>query len=198
MREAMLRSIEPGEFNRLCPAARLRGAAPRDRRRSRHARCGGARHRGRRQCAGDDLPGALQARHHAGDHRSDLEMAVPVRPPAGRRGDRDPDLRSACNYRLTARGAEGRMSMSAPRSSISSIPTIRSASAIRARRSRALPRSRAVAGALLVHDCAYRDFADGHTPARSHVAPKGLRRLGMSFSKWLGLAGASALSPPRH
>src|SRR6266702_5045040 len=42
-------------------------------------------------------------------------------------------------------------------------------------------------GALLVHDCTYRDFADGHTPAL-HVAPKG-SVVSTSFSKWLGLAG---------
>jgi histidinol-phosphate/aromatic aminotransferase/cobyric acid decarboxylase-like protein len=42
-------------------------------------------------------------------------------------------------------------------------------------------------GALLVHDCTYRDFADGHTPAL-HVAPAGAV-VSMSFSKWLGLAG---------
>ena len=42
-------------------------------------------------------------------------------------------------------------------------------------------------GALLVHDCTYRDFADGHTPAL-HVAPNGAV-VSMSFSKWLGLAG---------
>ncbi len=43
------------------------------------------------------------------------------------------------------------------------------------------------AGALLVHDCTYRDFADGHTPALQ-VAPQGTV-LSTSFSKWLGLAG---------
>jgi histidinol-phosphate aminotransferase len=41
-------------------------------------------------------------------------------------------------------------------------------------------------GALLVHDCTYRDFADGHTPAL-RLAPEG--SVSMSFSKWLGLAG---------
>ena len=35
-------------------------------------------------------------------------------------------------------------------------------------------------GALLVHDCTYRDFADGHTPAL-HVAPEGLGRLDQLF-----------------
>ncbi len=43
------------------------------------------------------------------------------------------------------------------------------------------------AGALLVHDCTYRDFADGHTPVLT-VAPEGTV-VSLSFSKWLGLAG---------
>lgn len=42
-------------------------------------------------------------------------------------------------------------------------------------------------GALLVHDCTYRDFANGHTPAL-HAAPEGAV-VSLSFSKWLGLAG---------
>jgi aspartate/methionine/tyrosine aminotransferase len=42
-------------------------------------------------------------------------------------------------------------------------------------------------GALLVHDCTYRDFADGHYPAL-HAAPEGAV-VSVSFSKWLGLAG---------
>ncbi|MFD2239295.1 pyridoxal phosphate-dependent aminotransferase [Aureimonas populi] len=42
-------------------------------------------------------------------------------------------------------------------------------------------------GALLVHDCTYRDFADGHTPVLQ-VAPEGTV-VSVSFSKWLGLAG---------
>lgn len=42
-------------------------------------------------------------------------------------------------------------------------------------------------GALLVHDCTYRDFADGHTPVL-RVAPEGTV-VSLSFSKWLGLAG---------
>jgi len=42
-------------------------------------------------------------------------------------------------------------------------------------------------GALLVHDCTYRDFADGHMPAL-HAAPEGAV-VTLSFSKWLGLAG---------
>ncbi|GJD50571.1 Histidinol-phosphate aminotransferase [Methylobacterium crusticola] len=42
-------------------------------------------------------------------------------------------------------------------------------------------------GALLVHDCTYRDFAEGHVPALQ-VAPEGAV-VSVSFSKWLGLAG---------
>lgn len=41
--------------------------------------------------------------------------------------------------------------------------------------------------ALLVHDCTYRDFADGHHPAL-HAAPE-RAVVSLSFSKWLGLAG---------
>jgi histidinol-phosphate/aromatic aminotransferase/cobyric acid decarboxylase-like protein len=43
------------------------------------------------------------------------------------------------------------------------------------------------AGALMIHDCTYRDFADGHTPVLQ-VAPEGTV-VSLSFSKWLGLAG---------
>ncbi len=42
-------------------------------------------------------------------------------------------------------------------------------------------------GAVLVHDCTYRDFADGHYPALL-AAPEGAI-VSLSFSKWLGLAG---------
>ncbi|WP_043447294.1 pyridoxal phosphate-dependent aminotransferase [Halotalea alkalilenta] len=42
-------------------------------------------------------------------------------------------------------------------------------------------------GALLIHDCTYRDFADGHTPAVTLDAEHSVVTL--SFSKWLGLAG---------
>lgn len=42
-------------------------------------------------------------------------------------------------------------------------------------------------GALLVHDCTYRDFADGHHPALL-ASPEGAV-VSLSFSKWLGLAG---------
>ncbi len=43
------------------------------------------------------------------------------------------------------------------------------------------------AGAFLIHDCTYRDFAEGHTLAARHY-PKGTITT-YSFSKWLGLAG---------
>ncbi|KMO18077.1 pyridoxal phosphate-dependent aminotransferase [Methylobacterium indicum] len=42
-------------------------------------------------------------------------------------------------------------------------------------------------GALLVHDCTYRDFADGHYPAL--LADPENTVVSLSFSKWLGLAG---------
>jgi histidinol-phosphate/aromatic aminotransferase/cobyric acid decarboxylase-like protein len=42
-------------------------------------------------------------------------------------------------------------------------------------------------GALLVHDCTYRDFAEGHHPAVA-IAPDHAV-VSLSFSKWLGLAG---------
>ncbi len=52
-------------------------------------------------------------------------------------------------------------------------------------------------GALLVHDCTYRDFAEGHTPAL-RVAPDH-SVVSVSFSKWLGLAGlriGALVTPP--
>lgn len=52
-------------------------------------------------------------------------------------------------------------------------------------------------GALLVHDCTYRDFADGHHPAL-HEAPEH-SVVSLSFSKWLGLAGlriGALVTPP--
>ncbi|TGD99465.1 pyridoxal phosphate-dependent aminotransferase [Methylobacterium nonmethylotrophicum] len=42
-------------------------------------------------------------------------------------------------------------------------------------------------GALLVHDCTYRDFAEGHHPAL--LADPENAVVSLSFSKWLGLAG---------
>ncbi|WP_160119577.1 pyridoxal phosphate-dependent aminotransferase [Rhodovarius lipocyclicus] len=41
--------------------------------------------------------------------------------------------------------------------------------------------------ALLVHDCTYRDFADGHFPALKAAPDNAV--VSVSFSKWLGLAG---------
>jgi len=43
------------------------------------------------------------------------------------------------------------------------------------------------AGAVLIHDSTYRDFAEGHTPATG-LYPEGALTV-VSFSKWLGLAG---------
>lgn len=42
-------------------------------------------------------------------------------------------------------------------------------------------------GALLVHDCTYRDFADDHYPALLEAPDNAV--VSVSFSKWLGLAG---------
>lgn len=42
-------------------------------------------------------------------------------------------------------------------------------------------------GALLVHDCTYRDFAPGHVPAMRLDPDNAV--CSVSFSKWLGLAG---------
>jgi len=42
-------------------------------------------------------------------------------------------------------------------------------------------------GAIFIHDCTYRDFADAHTLAAG-VYPEGTVTI-VSFSKWLGLAG---------
>lgn len=47
-------------------------------------------------------------------------------------------------------------------------------------------RARAL-GAILIHDCTYRDFADAHTLAAGFY-PEGTVTI-VSFSKWLGLAG---------
>lgn len=46
------------------------------------------------------------------------------------------------------------------------------------------------AGAILIHDCTYRDFAEGHSLAARHY-PEGTITV-WSFSKWLGLAGLRA------
>jgi len=42
-------------------------------------------------------------------------------------------------------------------------------------------------GALMVHDCTYRDFAEGHTPVLQVETENTV--VSTSFSKWLGLAG---------
>ena len=53
-------------------------------------------------------------------------------------------------------------------------------------------------GALLVHDCTYRDFAQGHHPALLEASEDAV--VSLSFSKWLGLAGlriGALVTPPR-
>ena len=53
------------------------------------------------------------------------------------------------------------------------------------------------AGALLVHDCTYRDFAEGHHPALLEAPEHAV--VSLSFSKWLGLAGlriGALVAPP--
>lgn len=53
------------------------------------------------------------------------------------------------------------------------------------------------AGALLVHDCTYRDFAEGHHPALKAAPEHAV--VSLSFSKWLGLAGmriGALVTPP--
>lgn len=52
-------------------------------------------------------------------------------------------------------------------------------------------------GALLVHDCTYRDFAEGHHPALLEAPEHAV--VSLSFSKWLGLAGlriGALVTPP--
>jgi aspartate/methionine/tyrosine aminotransferase len=54
------------------------------------------------------------------------------------------------------------------------------------------------AGALLIHDCTYRDFASDHTPAL-RIDPENAV-CSTSFSKWLGLAGmriGALVVPPK-
>lgn len=54
------------------------------------------------------------------------------------------------------------------------------------------------AGALLIHDCTYRDFAGDHTPAL-RIDPENAV-CSTSFSKWLGLAGmriGALVVPPK-
>jgi histidinol-phosphate aminotransferase len=92
----------------------------------------------------------------------------------------------ACNHRLTAEALKAHVD---ERTAIIYLVDPNNPLGIRYTREEieqfaAIARDR---GALLVHDCTYRDFADSHTPA-PHVAPEG-SVVSMSFSKWLGLAG---------
>jgi histidinol-phosphate aminotransferase len=92
----------------------------------------------------------------------------------------------ACDYRLTAEALKAHVD---ERTAIIYLVDPNNPLGIRYSREE-IERFAAIArdcGALLVHDCTYRDFADGHTPAL-HVAPEGAV-VTMSFSKWLGLAG---------
>jgi histidinol-phosphate aminotransferase len=92
----------------------------------------------------------------------------------------------ACNYRLMAEALKAHV---AERTAIIYLVDPNNPLGIRYTREE-IEKFAAIArdcGALLVHDCTYRDFADGHTPAL-HVAPEG-SVVSMSFSKWLGLAG---------
>jgi histidinol-phosphate aminotransferase len=93
---------------------------------------------------------------------------------------------AACNYRLTAEALRAHVD---ERTAIIYLVDPNNPLGIRYTREE-IEEFAAIArdcGALLVHDCTYRDFADGHTPAL-HVAPEG-SVVSMSFSKWLGLAG---------
>jgi aspartate/methionine/tyrosine aminotransferase len=93
---------------------------------------------------------------------------------------------AACNYRLTAEALRAHVD---ERTAIIYLVDPNNPLGIRYTREE-IDQFVAIArdcGALLVHDCTYRDFADGHTPAL-HVAPEG-SVVSMSFSKWLGLAG---------
>jgi histidinol-phosphate aminotransferase len=92
----------------------------------------------------------------------------------------------ACNYRLTAEALKANVD---DRTAIIYLVDPNNPLGIRYTREE-IESFAAIArdcGALLVHDCTYRDFADEHTPAL-HIAPEG-SVVSMSFSKWLGLAG---------
>jgi histidinol-phosphate aminotransferase len=92
----------------------------------------------------------------------------------------------ACNYRLTAEALQAHVD---ERTAIIYLVDPNNPLGIRYTQDE-IERFAAIArdcGALLVHDCTYRDFADGHYPAL-HAAPEGAV-VSMSFSKWLGLAG---------
>lgn len=92
----------------------------------------------------------------------------------------------ACGYRLTAEALESAVD---ERTAIIYLVDPNNPLGIRYERAE-IERFAAIArscGALLVHDCTYRDFADGHHPAL-HASPEG-SVVSLSFSKWLGLAG---------
>ena len=92
----------------------------------------------------------------------------------------------ACNYRLTAEALKANVD---ERTAIIYLVDPNNPLGIRYSRGE-IEAFAAIArdcGALFVHDCTYRDFADGHTPAL-RIDPEN-SVVSMSFSKWLGLAG---------
>jgi histidinol-phosphate aminotransferase len=121
-------------------------------------------------------------------------MALPVRTPGRGGGDRNPDLRRG--YRLTP--AALRAAVDA-RTAIIYLVDPNNPLGIRYTREEiaAFAAIAKQADALLVHDCTYRDFAEGHHPALIGAPENAV--VSISFSKWLGLAGLriGALVTPR-
>ena len=113
---------------------------------------------------------------------------MPVRAAAGRRGDRDPDLRPDNNYRLTPTQLEGAVDEQHAASSISSIRTTRSASATPRTRSRLSPTIARERGRVLHARLHVPRFRRRATRSRRTSIPKRSITI-YSFSKWLGLAG---------
>src|SRR6266849_3715524 len=174
VREAMLRSIEAGEFNAYAPPLGFEAL------RSAIVTEGGVNALAM-ICRARCKPGTtlvttdptwkwpcLFARQQGAE-----VIEIPIYDPA-------------CNYRLTAEALKAHVD---ERTAIIYLVDPNNPLGIRYSR-KEIESFVAIArdcGALLVHDCTYRDFADGHTPAL-HVAPEGAV-VSMSFSKWLGLAG---------
>ena len=182
-----MRSIQGGEYNAYAPPLGLRSLAPRHRRRSRHAWCiealvteGGVNALAM-ICRARCKPGTtlvttdptwkwpcLFARQQGAE-----VIEIPIYDPA-------------CGYRLTTAALKANVD---ERTAIIYLVDPNNPLGIRYTREE-IEGFAAIArdcGALLVHDCTYRDFADGHHPAL-HAAPEGAV-VSMSFSKWLGLAG---------
>jgi histidinol-phosphate aminotransferase len=93
---------------------------------------------------------------------------------------------AACGYRLTPQALEAAVD---ERTTVIYLVDPNNPLGIRYSREEIESFARIAGGcdALLVHDCTYRDFADGHYPALLS-APEGAV-VSLSFSKWLGLAG---------